>query len=103
MADAPEEHNACIRALLLHEASILVFSGHWQGLSISNISMSSYKKGRGVVPLAVCRQPADGLLGGMLEMTGDSSGLIQAPVRLINGRRPIFSQATPITIAAQVF
>lgn len=97
MVDAPEEHDACIRALLLREASILVFSGHWQVLSRYNISMSSYKKGRGVVPLAVCRQPADGLLGGMLEITGDSSGLIQAPVRLIN------AQATPITIAAQVF
>ena len=85
MADAPEERNACNRALLLGKASLLLFFRHREYLSIYTISMSSYERRGGVVLLAVCRRPADGLLDGMLERTGNSSGLNQGPVWPMDG------------------
>ena len=41
MADAPEERNACYRALLPGEACVLLFSRHLEDLSIYTISVSS--------------------------------------------------------------
>ena len=44
IAEAPEERNACNRALLLGEARVLLFFRRREGLSISTISMSSYER-----------------------------------------------------------